>query len=299
MRDPVLSIIICSKQADISDSLKANIKNTIGIAYELIIIDNSANEYTIFEAYNEGVKRASHDFLCFMHEDVWYQSQDWGKSVIDYLSDTKTGLIGLAGSFYLPAIPSSWSSARPHYLNLVQVNPVSLQTKHCKISEDKEVICVDGFWFCSRKDVFKEVAFDTHTYQGFHFYDMDISMQIHAKGYRIYVVSAIIVEHRSIGKPNGQWIESAYKFFDKWKDRLPDNVNPNFKISTLDNIKAFRDLLYLHIINHYPVSKKTVKIGWNKLNINMLTAFILLFIHILKYNYVKKQVERKVNKNEE
>jgi len=51
----MISIIICSRTASISDELTQNINQTIGIPYELVIIDNSDNLYSIFSAYNEGV----------------------------------------------------------------------------------------------------------------------------------------------------------------------------------------------------------------------------------------------------
>jgi GT2 family glycosyltransferase len=279
----MLSIIICSKQADISDSLKSNIKETIGVPYELIVIDNSRNEYSIFEAYNEGVKKASYQFLCFMHEDVWYHSPDWGKSVINHLSDTKIGLIGLAGAYYLLSTPSCWSSAKHLYMNVIQGNPINQTTKYCNVFEDKEVISVDGFWFCSRKDVFKNVSFDTLTYSGFHFYDMDISLQIHKKGYQIYVIADIIVEHQSNGSQNSQWIESAYIFYNKWEGQLPACIYPDFKISKRNKMSAFKDLLYAHKLNHHPISKETLKIGWKQLSFNIVTAYILLGIHIIKH----------------
>ena len=66
----MISLIICSRTADISDELKQNIATTIGCEYELCVIDNSRNEYSIFTAYNEGVRRAKGDILCFMHDDI-------------------------------------------------------------------------------------------------------------------------------------------------------------------------------------------------------------------------------------
>ena len=74
----LISLIICSRKADISEELKQNIAETIGCEYELCVIDNSRNEYSIFSAYNEGVRRAKGDILCFMHEDVLFRTNKWG-----------------------------------------------------------------------------------------------------------------------------------------------------------------------------------------------------------------------------
>ena len=70
----MLSLIICSRNSDISATLKKNIETTIGINYELIVINNSLNHYSIFEAYNQGIRKSKYQFLCFMHEDILYHT---------------------------------------------------------------------------------------------------------------------------------------------------------------------------------------------------------------------------------
>jgi hypothetical protein len=54
----MISCVICSRQPVISAKLKENIASTVGCEYELVVIDNSTNEYSIFSAYNEGVRCA-------------------------------------------------------------------------------------------------------------------------------------------------------------------------------------------------------------------------------------------------
>jgi GT2 family glycosyltransferase len=167
--------------------------------------------------------------------------------------------------------------------NQIQSDPSKKkQTKHYRIIEDQEVICVDGFWFCSRKDVFNSVAFDSHSFSNFHFYDLDISMQIHEKGYVIQVISDVIIEHSSGGRFDGSWLESAFVFYRKWKNQLPATVRPTLKKKSLVNVKAYRDLLYLHKKNHYPISKETLVIGWKTLKFNIITAFVLVWLNILR-----------------
>jgi glycosyltransferase involved in cell wall biosynthesis len=277
----MISIIICSKQRFISEQLHSNIESTIGVPYELIVIDNSKNQYSIFEAYNTGVKQAKYNYLCFMHEDIWYHSGDWGKSVINHLSKPETGLIGLAGSYYLLAMPAPWFEARPYVVNMIQSFPNNDKPPiHFSIQENQQVICVDGFWFCSRKDVFNTVSFDSDSYKGFHFYDMDISMQMYTKGYSIWVICDITVEHISMGSQNKQWIDSSFIFYHKWKTKLPASVNPSLKKKSLINVRAYKDLLYIHKNNSYPVSKEMLKIGWETFGLNILTAYLLFYIKL-------------------
>ena len=47
----MLSLIICSRTPKISNALEKNIAETIGCEYELVVIDNSQNKYSIFSSF--------------------------------------------------------------------------------------------------------------------------------------------------------------------------------------------------------------------------------------------------------
>lgn len=74
----MLSIIICSRTKDLSHELRDNINQTIGVDYELIVIDNSLCNKSIFQAYNEGIEKSQGEILVFMHDDVKLCSSNWG-----------------------------------------------------------------------------------------------------------------------------------------------------------------------------------------------------------------------------
>ena len=107
----MVSIIVCSRQGDISENLRDNISQTIGCEYELVIIDNSKGTYSIFSAYNEGVKRAKGEILCFCHEDILFHSENWGTLVKGVFSDDTIGLVGVIGTHFLPSSPMYWWSS--------------------------------------------------------------------------------------------------------------------------------------------------------------------------------------------
>ncbi|MDR1719407.1 MAG: glycosyltransferase family protein [Dysgonamonadaceae bacterium] len=273
----MISIIICSKQGNIADELQANIRATIGVPYELIVIDNSDNRHSIFSAYNEGVRQATQEILCFMHEDIRYHSDDWGNHVIAHFSDSQTGMIGLAGAYCLLFVPSLWAKAKPHFKCLIQSFPdKNRPARHYRSSERPvELACVDGFWFCMRKSLFEHVSFDAGRFRHFHFYDMDISMQVRQQGYAIQGVTDILIEHFSTGSLDARWLEAAYLFHRKWEKELPASVNNSPRHKPLMRLKAYRDLLYLHRKNHFPVSSETRMIGWKTLGLNIATAYLL------------------------
>ena len=78
-RKALISIIVCARDKKIAPSLSKNINSTIGdVDYEIVWIDNSSKQYSIFEAYNLGEQRSSGEYLCFMHEDILFHSNNWG-----------------------------------------------------------------------------------------------------------------------------------------------------------------------------------------------------------------------------
>ena len=105
----MISIIICSRTSTISKDLSENIKNTVGCVYELIVIDNSDNTYSIFEAYNIGIERSKEDFVCFIHDDIFFHTKNWGSIVQDiFEQNKKMGLLGVAGAKSKTKMPSAW-----------------------------------------------------------------------------------------------------------------------------------------------------------------------------------------------
>lgn len=225
----MLSLIICSREPDISQVLKENIRETIGIQYELIILDNSQNKYSIFSAYNEGVERAKYSYLCFMHEDILYHTLDWGTKVVNHFMDSKAGIIGVAGGHYMPDIPASWASAKVESKNILQssiengekiIQP-DIELGYFKGRIAIEVTAVDGVWFCMPKKLFQLVTFDEKTFKGFHCYDLDICFQVRQKGYKVQVVSNILLEHFSGGNWNEDWLSNSIIFHKKWSHSLP------------------------------------------------------------------------------
>lgn len=224
----MISIIICSRKADIPQELKDNIAATIGCEYELCMIDNSHNDYNIFTAYNEGVRRAKGDLLLFAHDDVAkYHTQDWGKNVeAHFKEDEHWGLIGITGTHFLPGVPAEWYCCHTPSGGCIQtVNGVTENTQDLSDFRDGksivEAVMVDGMWFCIRKKLFETIRFDNETFEGWHCYDTDICLQVINAGYKVGIASDVLIEHTSFGTWNEQWMNATKTVYEKWKHILP------------------------------------------------------------------------------
>jgi hypothetical protein len=221
----MLSIIVCSRNSNLNKSFTSNVENTVGVKYELICIDNSKNEYSIFSAYNEGKKRSKFPYLCFVHEDVYFHTQDWGKIVIEHLQDPKTGILGLAGGDLATVVPAMWWSLNPTE-NIIQSDQTKGKaTEYNCFPENfnqslRSVILLDGVFLCMRLELFEKIKFD-ETLGGFHSYDSDISIQSILAGYYNYVIFDVSVEHFSVGNMNGVYYRNLIKLYKKWEKHLP------------------------------------------------------------------------------
>lgn len=222
---PNISIIVCSRSSSICNELSASIQETIGCSYELIHIDNSCNNYSIFQAYEQGVLRSNGDVLCFIHEDILFRSQDWGAKIVQSLQNTEIGLVGVLGGKYIDECSTSWMSSSFYagQIEQMDLNGISTYYNHNSNEKTTEVTCVDGVLLACRAEMFqsKTIAWDTTTYKGFHFYDMDISMQVLAAGLKILTIPEVLICHKSSGVYNKSFYDACMQFHSKWDYLLP------------------------------------------------------------------------------
>lgn len=228
----MISIIICSRKSIVSAELKQNIAETIGCEYELIVIDNSSGKYSIFRAYNEGVAHSKGDIVCFLHDDVFFRTVHWGDAIAHHFrEDGRIGLVGFAGTHFLPDTPMYWySSPFVSQYNLNNDQGVVEEHFHKDWFGDRqmiEVVAVDGFCFFTKRELFDRIVFDEKNFKGFHLYDMDICMQVLKSGYKVCVCRDVLTEHcwserKQFSKPGGDLFTHNLELFaKKWHDELP------------------------------------------------------------------------------
>lgn len=272
-----LSIVICGRTKNIKDCFNLNIKETVGIDHEIIFIDNSKNAYTIFEAYNLGIKRSGGDYIVFIHDDVYIHSQGWGFKIINlFESQTDLGLIGVAGAKSKTRMPSVWWNCpeEDKVFNLIQNFPHKKKEKWFHGFNGRhfeEVLVIDGVFIGMRKD--PRFRFDEKM-NGFHNYDLNISFEYNKLGYRTIISSDIVIEHFSIGTINSDWVVSSFHLYRIYKKFLPVNVENrefNRKQEIVNGIWYIKECLK---IKEYHIAYKV----WIKLFlINPFLKYHLIF----------------------
>jgi GT2 family glycosyltransferase len=230
----MISVIVCSRRDPSWDIHERNIRKTIGAPFEYIRIDNRNNSYGICAAYNKGVKHATGEILVFMHEDVFSMEGNWGNVLISKFKDETVGLVGVAGTQYLFAEYPSWVTAgRPfikgHVIHELNNGKEYYLTVFDWQEKDVDVVAVDGLFFAIRKSLFDTIKFDQQTFDRFHFYDLDICMQIH-RTHRLLVTWDLLLKHQSGGSFDESWKMYAARFQEKYRGILPvstTNVLPD------------------------------------------------------------------------
>lgn len=242
----MISFIICSTKSFIQPLFVKNIDEACSLKHEIILVDNSKNDHSIFSAYNEGVKKAKYDYLCFIHEDIVFKSDNLGEIIsYTFTNNPDVGLIGVVGSEVLTRTPFGWWSAGPDYkVGNVKQYPKSHKRNytippHYNSKNEpqlREVVACDGLFLCIRKELFRKMKWDDNTYSGFHCYDLDICMTIKQLGMKIVVAQNLIVDHYSFGNPTESFAKACSVFNEKWHPYLPMSV-PSISKSKLNNIQ--------------------------------------------------------------
>lgn len=221
----MISVVVCSRLGQYSELHERNAAKTVGTEYEYVRIDNADNGFSLSSAYNEGVSRSQGDILVFVHEDVFFMEPGWGTGLAGKFENPSIGLVGVAGTQYLASHHPAWLAAGQPFLRGRVVHDVEAEDDYsmCVFSADKtdaEVVAVDGLFFAIRRSLFEQIRFDDETFDGFHFYDLDICMQVH-KTHKLIVTWDILVKHLSKGNCDEAWKEAGQRFLDKYKDDLP------------------------------------------------------------------------------
>ena len=227
----MISVVICSVNKGLAQQVQENIQSTIGLPWQAIVMDNTQSPKGITAVYNEGAAKAQFDLICFVHEDVLFQTQDWGKKLLTYFeADTSLGLVGVAGCKFKSKTPSGWYNNLPaldcchitHVDHLNQQELLHFQPEPAAPTE--QVVILDGVFLVCPKKVWAEVKFDDQLLTDFHVYDLDFSFRVAAL-YKVIVTFEIELLHITAGGNfANKWLESTLIWHKKMQKSLPGFV---------------------------------------------------------------------------
>ncbi|MBK1438644.1 hypothetical protein JHJ32_01465 [Parapedobacter sp. ISTM3] len=292
----MISIVISSVNAKQLDRVSGNINRTIGVPYEIIAFENAEGKYGIAEIYNDGVRKAKYDMLCFTHEDVEFHTNNWGKVVLNIFEGRlNLGLIGLSGSTIKSSVPGGGDNILgTNFTNLIQYYKFEKRPPQhiCEPLNPRKslnpVVFVDGVWFCCPKKIAEQYPFD-ETLKGFHGYDIDFSLAV-GEAYEVAVTFDVLLSHYSEGNFSKEWLDAMLYIHRKRKKQLPKyrELYPDLSVQSAEK-KTFKYLLRKYRDNVGITLLDGVEI-LNSSNIRSLglLLYIKLYYYVIKILLFRK-----------
>lgn len=277
----MISIIVSSYQEEYFSTFSESVHETIGITdFEIIRIWNP-DLMSITEAYNLGAEKSKYENLLFIHEDVVFHTENWGERLIHHLDNPEVGIIGVAGSSYVPVAPSSWTVSKEYNaVNILQSDKKDLITEHLQsaLQQRTEVYAIDGVFMAITKKKFNTIKFSGEI-KGFHSYDLDFSLRT-AKKFQNYVINDILIQHFSKGNRDKKWFDANIKIREKIGSKFPHPKNSETEKNTF--------LSFLHqYFTHYPINSGNILFSFKFFPFKHLTFQDKVLILKKYFSYIR------------
>lgn len=225
----MFSVIVCSVDPAAAEALRENVAQTIGVPFEWLACDNRCSPRGICAVYNALARQARYDCLCFVHEDVRFRTEGWGRLLAAELAQHGCGVIGFAGGVLKTRATTGWCldgrDARTHYAQPDARGTLRTHRHNPAGEAFSRVVCLDGFCLVARRAVWEAAPFDEELLGGFHGYDLDFTLAA-AQRFENRVCHTVEVEHRSSGRYSPAWRWALEAVHAKWRDRLPLFAGP-------------------------------------------------------------------------
>ncbi len=90
------TIVYSTRQND--PQFVRHLQQTCGLKKVEILAYTNPGDKSLSAVYNHALSKAKHDFMVFIHDDVIFESNNWGRNVIQHLQQSKYGILGIAGT---------------------------------------------------------------------------------------------------------------------------------------------------------------------------------------------------------
>ena len=242
----LVSFVVCSIEPERLARLRADLQaHWRGRDWELVHVGDARG---LGEGYTRGLRRAHGDLIVCCHDDIGLLCDDFADRLRHHLA--AHDLVGVAGTDRLSGPAWHWAGP-PHTASWV-----------CLPRPDGSIVAgllgttapalrgaqaLDGVFLAGRRDTFERIGFDADTFDGFHFYDLDLSYRAHLAGLDCAVALDLLIWHQSGGDFRASWRESAERFVTKFPELKPGAPPAPFRTGALVVESALAAPLYAWI----------------------------------------------------
>lgn len=228
--DGAISVVVCSIDPVRLSSLRADLEREFaGEDWELVHIDDARS---LSDGYARGLARARGELVVLCHDDIGILSRRFAGRLRERLATHD--LVGVAGSDRLTGPKWFWSGP-PHTASWV-CQPqgagwlLGLLGTRGPVIEGAQAL--DGLFLAGRRAALLQLGFDAHTFDGFHFYDLDLSWRAHRAGLRCAIALDLLLWHASGGNFAASWQHYARRFLQKFPELAPGSEPAAFRPGT-------------------------------------------------------------------
>lgn len=240
-----------------------HISDTIGCKYGVHVYPNF-NEFSLPQIYNQAMKDFPDEktIFVFCHNDIEFKTKNWGKILINKFNHSKYGILGVAGTTFIPESGRWWDDRSKMYGIVEHQDQIKSWVSEYSnpFNGIKDVAHIDGlFMAVDPNKIKKEFNMD---YGKFHFYDLTFCVDNYLADVYIGVTTDIRILHKSIGMTNQEWEDNRVKFVAEYSDILPlrDVTETSDKLRVLICCQFFGHYTGSEMSN-YELSKELVKQG--------------------------------------
>lgn len=271
----MITIGFSTKKLDLE--FKQHLIDSCGVrGAEVIHIENNG-EYSLTEAYNILLKQSTNDIVVLCHDDIYFDTKNWGKRLLNHFKKTEYGILGVAGSTEM-SDSGVWWNDRNRMVGIVNhekedkkwVSNYSMDLKN----NIAEVCVIDGLFIALSKgrihNHFNEDIKD------FHFYDVDFSFSNHINSVKVGVIFNVRITHKSVGMTNESWEKNKEQFINIWNSKLPHKLIPSITFSEKPKIKneKYKISVVIPTKDNFDVLKNCINSFFEKCTYKNITYYI-------------------------
>ena len=256
-------ITIAYSTRETNPELQEYFRKSSGVHNSHIIEVVNPDGKSLTEVYNEILEQSTFDIVILCHDDIYFDSNNWGQKIMNHFKRSDYGILGVAGSTQLPK-SGMWWEDRTKMIGIVNHEHEGKKWTS-KYSDNlgnsiKETVLVDGLFIALHKNRIKK-NFDENV-KGFHLYDVNFCFRNFIEQVKIGVVFDIKITHKSIGMTNEQWDANRKLFAEEFESLLPVKIKKTDK----DKLKILIGCLFFKNFTGsevyiFELSKNLVKMG--------------------------------------
>jgi len=217
------------------------LRKTSGFKKIEVIEKINNGEKSLSQVYNEIINESENDIIVLCHDDILFETNGWYSKLLKHFEKTEYGIIGVAGTTYLPS-SGMWWEQKGRMVGIVNHEHEGKKWVS-KYSDQfgngvRDTVIVDGLFIVIDRRRIKH-TFD-ESVPGFHMYDVNFCFKNFLEGVKVGVITNIRITHKSIGMVNQQWDDNRKMFAEKYKDNLPAKIKYKFE----DRIKVLLSCLF-------------------------------------------------------